>query len=142
MSIERLLDEARATYVRVTSEQAHDETSDGALIVDIRPAWQRSSEVPGSLIIERNHLEWRLDPTSDARVPAAQPGQRWIVLCQEGYASSLAAASLRSIGVDATDVTGGIEAWEQAGLPLVEGPTHVGRFVGSNTAAPALAPLH
>ena len=63
--------DARSTYQRVTPREAHREAADGALIVDIRPAWQRTEEIPGALIIERNHLEWRLDPASTARVEQA-----------------------------------------------------------------------
>jgi rhodanese-related sulfurtransferase len=101
------------------------EISRGARLVDIRPDAQRlaDGEVPGAVIIERNHLEWRLDPSSDARVPAAQLGQFWIVICQDGYTSSLAANSLQSIGVPATDVEGGFTAWRAAGLPTVPGGT-------------------
>ncbi|HUS20379.1 MAG TPA: rhodanese-like domain-containing protein [Aeromicrobium sp.] len=129
MTIDHLLADARSTYQRVTPVEAHRQTSDGAVIVDIRPAWQRTEEIPGSLVIERNHLEWRLDPASSARVEQATVGQRWIILCQEGYASSLAAASVRRLGLDVTDIIGGIDAWREAGLDLVIGPTDVERFV-------------
>jgi rhodanese-related sulfurtransferase len=76
-------------------------------------------EVPGAIIIGRNVLEWRLDPRSEARIPAlARPDARIIVMCSEGYASTLAAASLRRIGLrDATDLDGGFQAWQAAGLP-------------------------
>ena len=131
--VDDLVAEARSTYQRVTVEEAAQAVADGALIVDIRPAWLRTEEIPGALIIERNHLEWRLDPGSSARVEQATADQRWIIVCQEGYASSLAAASVRRLGVDATDVVGGIEAWREAGLDLVIGPTDVGRFVTSET---------
>ena len=94
---------------------------DGALLVDIRPAAQRTieGEVPGALVIERNVLEWRLDPTSDARLPQAVGHDvRVLVLCSEGYTSSLAAAALVEIGLHrATDVEGGFQAWRAAGLP-------------------------
>ncbi|WP_269434225.1 rhodanese-like domain-containing protein [Tsukamurella sputi] len=90
----------------------------GAVLVDTRPAAQRAAEgeVDGALVIERNVLEWRLDPTSDARIPEAVDWDvRWIVLCSEGYASSLAAAALRAIGLRrATDVAGGYRALEAA----------------------------
>ncbi len=120
-SVDALLADARSRLVRVTPAQAYAQVAAGALIVDIRPAWQREvdGEVPGSLVVERNHLEWRLHPGSDARVPQATEGQRWLVLCQEGYTSSLAADALLSIGVPATDVIGGIHAWRDAGLPIV-----------------------
>ena len=133
VGVDRLLAEARSTYQRVTADEARQAVAAGALVVDIRPAWLRSEEIPGALIIERNHLEWRLDPTSAARVQQATPDQRWIIVCQEGYASSLAAASARRLGLDVTDVVGGIEAWRDAGLDLVSGPTDVGRFVASES---------
>ena len=95
--------------------------ADGALLVDTRPAAQRAEfgEVPGALVIERNVLEWRLDPTSPHRHSAVTgPEQHVVVICQAGYASSLAVASLRQLGLtNATDLIGGFEAWVQAGLP-------------------------
>ena len=105
----------------------------GAQLVDIRPAWQREidGEVPGAIVIERNHLEWRVHPESDARLPIASPGQRWIVMCTEGYTSSLAAASLVSLGVQAADIEGGVRAWTAAGLPTVPGTTPVEHVVRS-----------
>ena len=133
VGVDDLVAEARSTYQRVTANEAKEAVAAGAVIVDIRPAWLRTEEIPGALIIERNHLEWRLDPGSSARVEQATVDQRWIIVCQEGYASSLAAASVRRLGVDATDLIGGIEAWREAGLDLVIGPTDVGRFVTSET---------
>jgi len=133
VTVERLLAAARATYQRVTADEARSAAADGAVIVDIRPSWQRSEEIPGSLIIERNHLEWRLDPGSSARIKQATAHQRWIIVCQEGYASSLAAASIRRLGLAATDVIGGVAAWREAGFVLVNGPTDVGRFVASES---------
>lgn len=131
-SVDQLLEAARSGLVRVTAEQARAEVENGALIVDIRPVWQRArdGEILGSVVVERNHLEWRLHPASDARVPQARSGQRWLVICAEGYTSSLAAASLRSLGIDATDVVDGIAAWAEAGLPLWDGPTPPDRVVG------------
>jgi rhodanese-related sulfurtransferase len=124
-NVDELLADARSRLARLTPQAAAMEISRGARLVDIRPDAQRlaDGEVPGAVIIERNHLEWRLDPSSDARVPAAQPGQFWIVICQDGYTSSLAANSLQSIGVPATDVEGGFTAWRAAGLPTVPGGT-------------------
>ena len=133
LGVDDLLAEARSTYTRVTADEARQEVAAAAVIVDIRPAWLRTEEIPGALIIERNHLEWRLDPRSSARVEQATADQRWIIVCQEGYASSLAAASVRRLGLDVTDVIGGIEAWREAGLDLVIGPTDVGRFVPSES---------
>jgi rhodanese-related sulfurtransferase len=130
-SVDDLLEDARSRLSRVTALQAAAEVQAGALIVDIRPAWQRAAEgeIPGSLIVERNHLEWRLHPASGARLPQAVPGQRWLVICSEGYTSSLAADALNSIGVEATDIIGGFHAWQAAGLARVPGPTAVERLV-------------
>ena len=82
-------------------------------------------------MVERNHLEWRLHPGSDARLPLADEVRRWIVYCTEGYTSSLAAASLVSLGLDATDVVGGIHAWREAGQPTVPGGTPVEQVVSA-----------
>lgn len=129
VTIDGLLAGARRSYDRVSPYRARRDVEAGGVIVDIRPAWQRDVEIPGSLIIERNHLEWRVHPESDARLAAADTTTRWIVVCSEGYASSLAAASLVQLGIDATDIVGGVAAWQAAGLPVVHGPTDVGRFV-------------
>jgi rhodanese-related sulfurtransferase len=121
-TIDDLLTEARSRIVRVSPHEAAARIADGALLVDIRPAAQRAreGEVPGSLIVERNVLEWRFDPASDARLPAATGYDvEVIVLCSEGYTSSLAADALRSLGLHrATDVVGGFHAWAAAGLPI------------------------
>jgi rhodanese-related sulfurtransferase len=129
--VDHLLADARASLERLEPDQAAAAVRDGALIVDIRPQAQRveEGEIPGALVIERNHLEWRLDPGSDARAPAALAGQRWVVLCSEGYTSSLAAATLNSIGVPATDIVGGFRAWVARGLPTAPGGTPPGQFV-------------
>ena len=118
-SIDEILDEARSRLTRLTPEEAY---ADGdALLIDIRPAAQRAAEgeIPGALIIERNHLEWRFDPESDARVPEATGYDvRTVIFCSEGYTSSLAAAALQDLGLArATDVIGGFKAWAAAGLP-------------------------
>lgn len=116
-----MLAAARARLVRVTPREAFAAQGAGAVLIDIRPAGQRAAdgEVPGSVVIERNHLEWRLDPASDARLPLAGGYDlRAIVFCQEGYTSSLAAAALQDLGLTrATDVDGGFRAWREAGLP-------------------------
>lgn len=116
-----LLRAARARLARLHPEAAHVAHRRGALLVDIRPAAQRASsgEIPGALLIERNVLEWRLDPASEARLPIVDRYDLPVMLiCQEGYASSLAAATLQDLGLSrATDVIGGVTAWLQAGLP-------------------------
>ncbi|MFL6163407.1 MAG: rhodanese-like domain-containing protein [Jatrophihabitantaceae bacterium] len=129
--VEELLAVARAGLSRLQPAEARVAVAAGARLVDIRPAWQRAAEgeIPGSLIIERNHLEWRLHPGSASRVPAP-PGQRWIVLCSQGYTSSLAAATLRSLGIDAADLAGGFQGWQAAGLPVWSGLTRTGQVVG------------
>ncbi|WP_346007848.1 rhodanese-like domain-containing protein [Janibacter terrae] len=126
-AVDRVLAAARAGLVRLTPQQAHDAAKGEALLVDTRTTAQRTrqGEVPGALVIDRTVLEWRLDPTSPHRIPEAMPGTRVIVLCRQGYSSSLAAVSLRSLGVDATDVIGGVEAWTASGLPLHDGPADV-----------------
>jgi rhodanese-related sulfurtransferase len=123
--IEELLGAARARLDRVGPREAAARAADGAVLVDTRPQWQRDREgsLPGALVIERNHLEWRLDPTSDARIPqAVDHDVEWIVFCSEGYSSSLAAASLQDLGLHrATDLDGGFRAWRAAGLPTADG---------------------
>jgi len=122
VTIDELLAEARTTLSRLTPVQAWAAAQLGAAIVDTRPDGQRrrTGVVPGSLLIDRNVLEWRLDPASDSRVPVASYDLHAVVLCQEGYSSSLAAASLQRVGLSrATDVIGGMDAWLAAGLPTV-----------------------
>jgi len=120
-SIEEILAAAREQLARLTPEEAHAACAAGATLIDIRPAAQRAAagEIPGSVVIERNHLEWRLDPASDARLPwVTGYDLRPIVICTEGYTSSLAASALKDLGFAlATDVAGGYQAWEKAGLP-------------------------
>jgi rhodanese-related sulfurtransferase len=120
-SIDEVLADARSRLDRVEPEEAAARVAAGALLVDTRPAFQREAdgEVPGALVVERNHIEWRFDPASDARLPEATGYDvEVIVLCNEGYSSSLAADSLRSLGLHrATDVIGGYQGWRAAGLP-------------------------
>jgi rhodanese-related sulfurtransferase len=120
-SIADVLDETRGRLHRLEPAEAAARMAAGALLVDTRPVAQREAdgEVPGALLVERNVLEWRLDPASDARLPEATDHDvEVIVLCNEGYASSLAADSLRALGLHrATDVVGGYQAWAAAGLP-------------------------
>lgn len=120
-SVSEMLAAARARLSRITPREAFAEVPSGATLIDIRPAAQRAAdgEIPGSWVIERNHLEWRLDPASDARLPwVTGYGHRLIVFCQEGYTSSLAAAALLDIGLTgATDMSGGFAAWRADGLP-------------------------
>ena len=118
------LADARSRIARVSARAAYQEVLHGrAVIVDIRPAAQRQAEgeIAGHLaplVVERNVLEWRFDPRQPARLPVAGFEARVIVLCQEGYTSSLAADALLRLGVRrATDVVGGFRAWREAGLP-------------------------
>ncbi|MBM6399035.1 rhodanese-like domain-containing protein [Phycicoccus sonneratiae] len=123
--VDLLLSAARARLDRLSPEQAAAEIRSGAaVLVDIRPAAQRAEqgEPDGALVVERNVLEWRFDPTNDAALPIAADDLRVVVICQEGYTSSLAAAALRDVGVHrATDVDGGFAAWRAAGLPTTPG---------------------
>jgi rhodanese-related sulfurtransferase len=120
-SADALVGDARRAIERVSPHRAIECQRAGALLIDIRPAQQRAThgEVPGALIIERNVLEWRLDPTGDHRLPEVEShDQHVLILCQQGYASSLAAASLAALGFRRPgDVIGGFEAWVEAGLP-------------------------
>jgi rhodanese-related sulfurtransferase len=120
--IDEILADARARLDRLGPEAVDGARRDGAILVDIRPVAQRvaGGEIPDALVVERNVLEWRFDPTSDARLPIAD---RYdlpvIVYCEEGYTSSLAAAALQDLGLfRATDLIGGISAWRAAGLPV------------------------
>lgn len=122
--IDAMLARARAELDRLGPEAAAAAAADGAVLVDIRPQAQRrrEGEIPDALIIERNVLEWRFDPTHPARLGIATHGLEVIVFCSEGYTSSLAAASLQQIGLPhATDMDGGFVAWRAAGLPTVPG---------------------
>jgi rhodanese-related sulfurtransferase len=120
--IDDILAETRARLDRLDPVQARQAQLDGAVLVDIRPTAQRAGagEIPGALIVERNVLEWRFDPRSDARLPVADRYDLPVVVfCQEGYTSSLAAAALQDLGLHrATDVDGGFAAWQAAGLPV------------------------
>jgi rhodanese-related sulfurtransferase len=121
-TIDSVLERARRRLARVEPHQAAAEQAQGALLVDTRTESQRAKqgEIPGALVIDRTVLEWRLDPTSKWHIPEAMDHMtRVILICSEGYSSSLAAASLLDIGlINATDVIGGFQAWKAAGLPV------------------------
>lgn len=118
--IDTVLEDARTRLQRLEAAAVPAALARGALLVDIRPAAQRAheGEVPAALVIERNVLEWRCDPTSDARLPQATGDDvEWVILCSEGYTSSLAAAALQDLGLHkATDVAGGYHALVAAGI--------------------------
>ena len=120
MTIDEMLDDARTRIDRLTVFELVEAYRRGAIFVDIRPQAQRAIEgtLPGALAIERNVLEWRLDPTSDAHLAlAVDHDVEWVIVCSEGYTSSLAAASLRQLGLHrATDLAGGYKAIKAAGL--------------------------
>ena len=121
-SIAQVLAHARSRIDRLDPLQALQAQRAGAVLVDIRPQINRDleGEIPSAEIIERNVLEWRFDPSSDAALPTASYGLQLIVFCNEGYTSSLAAASLQDLGVRrATDMVGGYRAWQAAGLPTL-----------------------
>ena len=117
-SIEEVLADARSRLVRLTPGQARRAYAEqGAVLVDIRPAAQRATEgdLREAVVIERNVLEWRFDPACEARLPYASYDLAVIIVCQEGYTSSLAAAALQDLGVwRATDLIGGYAAWRAA----------------------------
>jgi rhodanese-related sulfurtransferase/mannose-6-phosphate isomerase-like protein (cupin superfamily) len=124
VSIERVLSAARARLLRLSPDAAYELVAKTeAILVDIRPESQRVIEgsIAGALVIERNVLEWRLDPGSSARLPVATDHDlQVIVFCSEGYTSSLAAASLQDLGLRrATDMIGGFQAWRAADLPTI-----------------------
>ena len=123
VGIDELLERVRRGYERIEPKEAYDAARSGdALLVDIRYAALRERDglIPGALVVERNELEWRLDPQGSHRVPEATSHEvRVVVICNEGYASSLAAASLHGLGLGrATDLVGGFQAWKAAGLPV------------------------
>jgi len=123
VGIDELLEQVRERYDRIEAREAYDAAQRGeALLVDIRYAALRDRDglIPGALVVERNELEWRLDPRGSHRAPEATSHDlRVVVICNEGYASSLAAASLHQLGLRrATDLVGGFQAWRASGLPV------------------------
>jgi rhodanese-related sulfurtransferase len=121
--VEQLLSAARARLTRLSPLEARAAAQAGALLVDTRPVALRDAdgEIPDAIVVDRNTLEWRLDPTSPWRIPQVEDDDQLIVLiCDEGYASSLAAATLQDLGLrNATDLDGGFQAWRAAGLPVI-----------------------
>ncbi|MEU7500520.1 rhodanese-like domain-containing protein [Streptomyces griseofuscus] len=123
VGIDELLERVRTGYRRVEAREAYDTARTGeALLVDIRYAALRERDglIPGAVVVERNELEWRLDPRGSHRLPEATGHDlRIVLICNEGYASSLAAASLHQLGLHrATDLVGGFQSWRSAGLPV------------------------
>lgn len=114
-TIEELLVDARAHLDRVEPAQLENERASGALVIDVRPVEQRSRDgaLPGAIVIDRNVLEWRLDPSCEHHIAeVADHDVRIVIVCNEGYQSSLAAAELRVLGIHrATDLIGGFQAW-------------------------------
>ena len=122
--VEGLLAAARTRLRRFDPQQALTAQQFGAFLVDIRPEANRTieGEIPGAVVIDRNVLEWRLDPASPARVDWTSYDARIVLFCNEGYASSLAAATLQDLGLtEASDMAGGFRAWRAAGLPSMGG---------------------
>ena len=124
LTIDQVLAAARARLRRLSPDEAYEAmVKTGAILVDTRPEGQRAIEgsIAGALVVERNVLEWRLDPASSARLPAATDHDiHVIVFCSEGYSSSLAAISLQDVGLHrATDMIGGFLEWKATGLPIV-----------------------
>ena len=136
-TIDDVLDDARTRINRLSPAQAAERQAAGAVLVDIRPAAQRAAEgeIPGSLVIERNVLEWRFDPASTGALPDASLDREIVVFCSEGYTSSLAAAALVELGITrAADVEGGFLRWRDDGLPtsatVSDAGSHVPRASG------------
>jgi rhodanese-related sulfurtransferase len=127
--VDDLLEEARGGLDRLTPAQAHAAVLAGALLIDTRTTEQRArqGDLPGAVVVDRTVFEWRLDPGSPWRIPEVTGAdQLVVVVCRQGYSSSLAAASLQRLGLRrATDVVGGAEAWFAAGLPSYDGPIDV-----------------
>jgi rhodanese-related sulfurtransferase len=129
VTVAQLLDEARAGLDRLSPVEAHTAAARGALLVDVRSELQRDRDgtVPGARFFPRNAIEWRADPASSSHDPVfADQHRQVIVMCDEGYQSSLVAATLQRLGfARATDVVGGFQAWRAHGLPLDGGRTAV-----------------
>jgi rhodanese-related sulfurtransferase len=128
-TINELLDAARRRLRRVDPHEARDAIAAGAVLVDIRSERQRERDgvIPSAHFLPRNVLEWRLDPASGHSVPALSDDldRHVILVCDEGYQSSLAAATLQDLGFRrATDLTGGFQAWRAAGCPVEACPPH------------------
>ena len=124
LGVEQMLAAARARLRRLSPNKAYEAVAESeGILVDIRPEQQRTIEgsIPDALIIERNVLEWRFDPVSSARLPIATDHDLPVIIfCSEGYTSSLAAAALQDLGLwRATDMVGGFQAWNAAGLPII-----------------------
>jgi rhodanese-related sulfurtransferase len=141
MTVEGLLSRARSALVRLEPDQALDAQQAGALIVDLRCPDERARHgiIPGSLHIPRTVLEWRLDPDSPHRNPqASDPDRHVILVCTDGYSSSLAAATLQHLGyARATDLIGGFNGWKSSGLPIARAPAVDDGVVGMGVPAPA-----
>lgn len=124
VGIDELLERVREDLERIGPREAFEAVAGGALLVDIRYAALRERDglIPGALVVERNELEWRLDPRGSHKAPEATDHDLLVVVvCNEGYASSLAAASLRQLGLHrATDLVGGFQAWRAEGLPVTQ----------------------
>ena len=121
-SIDDLLAEARARLTRLSPRDALAAQASGALLVDTRSERDRGAEgaIPGAIVIERTVLEWRLDPSSATSIPEASYDAYVVIVCSDGYSSSLAAATLQELGIArATDMIGGFRAWKIAGLPVI-----------------------
>jgi rhodanese-related sulfurtransferase len=115
-TIDEYLETARANFERVAPDELETAVENGALLIDIRPEKNRveEGEIPGAVVIDRLVLEWRLAPSSDAKTIDVARGQQVILFCNEGYQSSLAAATLIELGVDgATDLIGGYREWKE-----------------------------
>lgn len=131
-NVDELLAETRRGLARVTPDEAAGLLADGGILVDTRPSElrHRDGTIPGAWVVDRNQLEWRLDPASPHRrdgVDESLYDRPVVLFCDEGYASSFAAASVRALGLEqATDLAGGFQAWAAAGLPVERPRPHRG----------------
>jgi rhodanese-related sulfurtransferase len=130
VTIDQLLQVARAQLRRLTPQEAFAAARRGAVLVDIRSELQRDRDgvVPGAHFVPRNVLEWRLDPRGEFREPTlARAGAHVVLFCDEGFQSSLAAATLQRLGIRrTTDIIGGFQAWRATGLPVEPIARHAG----------------
>ncbi|MEV4343163.1 rhodanese-like domain-containing protein [Actinoplanes sp. NPDC049596] len=126
IGVDVMLEKAREGLLRLDPHEAREAVVGGALLIDTRTDRQRAEQgdLPGAIVIDRTVMEWRLDPASPNRIPEATGYDvQVIVVCRQGYSSSLAAKSLQDLGLwRATDLIGGFEAWAAAGLPLSDKP--------------------
>ena len=121
LRVAEILAEAREGLERLSPEEAKAAMDRGAALIDIRDEARIAKDgvIPGAVYVHRNVLEWRCEPGGEDSIPElARTDRLLIIFCNAGYTSSLAAASLRRMGLNATDLVGGFERWRDEGLPI------------------------